>query len=112
MGNKIVVMQESKAMQRISSPDWLKAVGDQLLVAASMLSKDLTKDEVVKWKQLLSPYPKEAIEWAFDQYIRKAEFFPFPVNILELCETWGKEHDITQSAAYRTRMELEQDGKK
>lgn len=110
--NKIVVMPVNKAMQRLSSPEWLEAVSKRLLVTASMMSKDLVQEEVEEWKGYLSPYPEAAIDWAFRQYARTEAFFPFPSMILELCDAWEREHDETRSAAYRVRMARERDGKR
>lgn len=51
------------------------------------------------WVAALSKHPPEAIEWAFVEYLKIAQFFPKPGDILGFINAWHR--------AQRERAELE-----
>ena len=54
-----------------------------LNLAASVTGyKELTEAENRLWLKLLTPYPAERIEQAFEKFLERAEFFPKPAEIL------------------------------
>ena len=50
---------------------------------------ELTDAEIEHWHRDLTPYPLQAIDWAFDNWRKNGHFFPVPSDILDQCQAWA-----------------------
>lgn len=110
MDNKLVKAQSGQIEISKSSPKALNGISvvKCLDLAAKMTGyKELSAAESDLWLELLTPYSASEIEKAFKAHLAVAEFFPKPVQILELLNA-GALESRAQRDADRTAAILEE----
>lgn len=78
---------ERRSLRDLDSEDRRLAVIAQYLdLSVTITRQEWTVLEVEFWKEILTPYDPEIIAWAFQDYLRTAEFIPKPKDIINRIE--------------------------
>lgn len=83
MSNQRKLLDNSTTMPSLGD-----SAAECLRKAAVLFSKTLTPELVEIWAHVLKDYSPQAIEYAFENWMRNGEYFPKPVNIEELCKAY------------------------
>lgn len=108
--NKLVKAQNGNlTIAPLSQKSASGVTASRMLDLAAVVTgyKEITNQEVALWLKQLEPYPANAIEKAFEDFLAESEFFPKPVQILALLNA-GAEEARAQRDADKTKAMLEE----
>ena len=78
------------SITRVSSATLSQRLLGTIALLSTVMGKELTPAESQLWKELLSSYPIEAVEWAAREHIKNAVYFPKPAEIISLISLWRR----------------------